>query len=467
MHIKSIPINRVIFLFAALVFVGWQFELVFRSPILSLAIFISFILYIVTLRSEFVIRYVYVFFIVCTNVIGVYVCESGSVYLDELGLYSSYVGSLSLNVLTQMVFLLTLLFLDERSVKDNDNVHINVKHTNKWADLAITGCLILSLISLALSATHPFFSAGVDRFLYRELGPAQATAVRLNTLIKNLIPVALIAYKNGYRYRAIGFGVTYCISAFLTGEKFGLFMLVLSVTMLAIIPYIKSFSKKTIRKYFVIAISVLMALVAVVLIHNHVVYSYTLDDNIMYLERRLAQQGQLWWRTYQLQGENDPHLDEFKGETEVWFNREANPYDGTYGIYKIMKMDVADPNLFIRKLDNGSSYTYSTHASIFYYFGIPGLFIFSITSATVYSFLVRLIVESIASNQILGSIVLMRFLVLAHGILTQSNFFELFDWKVIFYAVAYCFLRLLYASSAKSGKNKELLAKRLENLELV
>ena len=454
-------------MFVALAFVGWQFELVFQSAILSLIVFLLLILYAALSRPEFVIRYIYVFFIVCTNVIGVYVCESSDIYLDELGLYSSYAGSLSLNMLAQMGFLLTLLWLDEYFAKSDDSACGHVGPKNKWADLAITGCLILSLISLVLSATHPFFSAGVDRFLYRELGPAQAMAVRLNTLIKNLIPVAMIAYKNGYRYRAVGFGVTYCLSAFLTGEKFGLFMLVLSVTMLAILPYAKLLNKKIIRKYFILTASILATLVVVVLVHNHVVYSYTLNDNIVYLERRLAQQGQLWWRTYQLQGENGPHPNEFKSEMEVWFNREGNPYNGTYGIYKIMKMDVADQNLFIRKLDNGSSYTYSTHASIFYYFGIPGLLLFSTISAIAYSLLIKLVVESIAFNQILGSILLMRLLVLAHGILTQSNFYELFDWKVFFYIAAYCFLRIVYASSNKSRNNKELPARKLETTELV
>lgn len=440
MRFRSFPVSIAVFI--ALACFAFVFDDVLLSPVPSFIVFVLFFTYVVFTRPTFVLRYLYVFFIVTSNIVGVYVCETIGLPLDELGVYSSYAGSLSLLGFAQLLFLLVLLYFDLTDNKSFLDVVANVKD-GKWIDIAVNACVILAACLFALAVTHSSFSVGVDRFLYRELGPVQAMVSRLVLFAKNLIPVGVIAYASGIKKKAALFFILYGSSAFLIGEKFGLFMLMASVFFLGMITTIKLIDLRVLRRYALAALGLLVLLVGLVFVHNHFVYGYSFSDNVDYLERRLAQQGQLWWRTYQVQQDRQPHPLEFQGEIDTWFGGDADPYSGDYGVYKIMKLCVANSALFYRKLDNNSSYTYSTQASMYYYFGAGAVLLFSVASAIAYAVLVRLFAESLARHSLIESILLMRLLILAHGLLTQSNFLELFDWKIAIYVAGYLLVRMI------------------------
>lgn len=400
---------------------------------LPVVVFALFVVAVVAIRPNHVLKYSYAYFLVISNVAGVFVIEAYPLNLVELGVVSESAGSLPLITLYHVIFLSTLLLLDK-----DDDVSCIPLYSGRFKKVVaiLMYCLVAFAIVVLISAMlNPFFGTGLDRWQYRISSPLSALTFKGVTVLTYFMPIVGIAFNNGQKKEAIAFIVAFAAAGFLTGNKFGLFLLMFYVFGLALWAGLGGLQPKRARRYIIIAIVAVIALLGVVFIHNSILYNYSLENNISYFVGRLGQQGQLWWRTYSLYSMEAFHLDEFSTEIASWFNNALVPADGDYGVYKIMSLTVADQSLFIRKISANSSYSFSTPATIYYHFGVAGMIVFPIIGALAYSVLVKALVKSIRGEKLIESIILCRILATAHGIISQSAFSDLFAWNMLFYLV--------------------------------
>ena len=407
-------------------------ELHLNAPLPALLVYCAMLIALFVRYPHFLVKYWLVIFLVSSNILGVFVVETSTMSLPELGVKSSYVGSFSPLVLCHTIFLSVLFSVDGALQRDSSSGSSEEKVV-----FALKVATVFAIIPFVLAATHPFFAnQGIDRFEYKTLGLAQAIASRSIVLFIYLAPLAAMGVRHGHERLSLTFMLVCALTAFLTGNKFGFFMQVAYVLTLGLYTLVCSrFDKGQVILVLLMLLGSLMLLVGLVMVHNHIAYGTGFESNVSYLRQRMAQQGQLWWRTYKLEhavGAQD-HLPELQGEVAAWFNSEKDPASGTYGIYKIMLYDVKEPQLFYRKVADGSQYAYSTQASLYYYFGLVGVLVFSVVSAVVYCALVNTSILTFDRSRILQSVILVRLLNLSQGLLTQSVFDELFSYKVIAY----------------------------------
>lgn len=436
----------VMFALAAMLFAMFL-ETLFSAPQVTLLVYCLFVGCIAFRDSVHIMKYLIIYFDVTANILGVFVLESSQTYLWELDVYSFYAGSLPLLTLAQSTFLGVLYLLD----KGDENLVTEPPMSNRWVKIALVASVCLIAAGFACAVSNPFFSTESDRFEYRSLGTAQQVATRIVTLCTYLTPIALMGYKQGNRRLGVLFLILLLITGFCTGNKFGLFILIGNLVILGLLPRLSCIGRRRMRKTLLGAAIFLVALIGVVMVHNGFTMGYTsLQQNVDYLNMRLAQQGQLWWRTYEMTSGDAPHFEDFPSEIDAWFNNNADPATGSYGVYKIMYLTIATKSLFYTKVFSGSAYAYSTQASLYYYFGAVGLVLISLVMALLYGVLLKSVTEAINRERILESVILIRLLVLANGVVMQSAFQELFSWKVLAYLVVYFLLvairrRKLYA----------------------
>lgn len=422
-----------------------------RNPIPSLISFIAVAVYLMFRYTDHVIKYSFIYFSIVGNVLGVFICEYSNVALYELSDISYYAGSLPLIIIIHTVFLYTLFLFD------NDNIGLVSNHVNKqkikYALIVLTA---FAAIDFLLAASNPYYASDADRFEYVSMGFTQQIAAKLLNTLMYCIPIAAMGISVGYKKIAIVFIALFCSAAYMTGNKFGIYIFVLYVIMLGFYNAIKNLDKIKLLKITGVLLLVLSMLVGVVFYQNSVLYGYSFDRNMEFFEQRIAQQGQLWWKTYSLidSGVTSSSRD-IEGELESWFSDENNPAEGSYGIYKIMKMDTADQNLFYKKIQANSSYAYSTQASIYYYSGIAGSLLFAAISALIYMLIIKRLIKVIQEGRLLESIILTRFLVLIHGVLRQSEFYSLFSWRTFVYILIYV-LVVYFTSDRRSYRASSL-----------
>ncbi|WP_206214624.1 DUF6418 domain-containing protein [Adlercreutzia sp. ZJ242] len=346
-----------------------------------------------------------------TNITGVASCEFSDIYLSELVIQSGFVGSLPLIIFSRWVFLVLLIWLDSRYGRDVDGNRANLieLRVSKW--LAIGTAITLFVFFLAfidVARYTPAFASGVNRFNW---GLSHSDRLVPRQLLDNMIyllifPAMSIRY-GGKRLGAITIGVYLAYSLWI-GIKFGGHFQALCIFIWVYYDrIIRIDSKKLQKAAFGILLSVLILVLGAVQLHS---YSASSEFSApKYLLSRTAQQGQLWWRTYDLS--KTANIDQFDNEISVILHgdptEEYNHVGSSQGLYMIMYL-TAPQGVVNTKLATSSSYTEGGYAAAYYYFGSIGPVLFSILIALLITFFLNSCLRALAKSRLIDAVVYLR-----------------------------------------------------------
>ena len=405
------------------------------SSLISLACILFYYLMLFKIRPAVYFRYLHFFFGSAIGIAGCTATEFFEIELKELSDFSAFHGSLPLLIFSWWMFLATIVTNDERLneklcqagnqriVDIKDNFESVTKNKNITLVIAAVAGFVLIAFTYFMVFKNPSFKLGMDRFKYAkefDYGFLYSQARRFIRYL--IIPCIVVAI---YKKNKIGWIALalYCLHALWIGEKFGaLFSL---LCMLAMIYSQKIYNEtRKARKLLVVIVIAIIALVGVAVF----AVSFTRDEGTAnYLLPRAAQQGQLWWKTYE--SSNTYHIDEFKdelasierGSTDIKEN-----VGSQYGIYKIMYY-TAPKTQIDAKLDSGSRYTEAGFPAAYYYFGIPGCIAFAVIGGILTSVFVNYFLYYLRYNQFVRAFIHLRLYTNMTVFMSMFIFFPFFN----------------------------------------
>ena len=396
-------------------------------------------------NPNFFIRYIMLFFMALGNLIGVFICEHSKIWLTELNIQSGWSGSFPLLLLGWSIFILIVWNLDKkyllkRQEKMENFVKFKIGHWNSSLQkIIICFLFIVSLILFLQVMLHPAFLEHMDRFRYRSIYIYGASE-RLSGWLSMGIPILLLGSVNrkynSVRACSIITLLTYSGYLLFTGEKFGGFFLIIVDYCIIYSIYGQNVDVMKLRAKFFKICCACLVLMLVLVSHMVIVYD-TNGGNIIlnYLPQRIAQQGQLWWRTYQLDKNNGMRINELHDETETFFQlSDQSEKKYNHAIYKIMRFTT--PNEIVKKkINGGSRYSTSTYASMYYYFKNVGVIAYSIIGGVLFWFLMHRFMIALNRMQIPEIFIFTKFLGIAYGVMAMSEFNLLFQFKIVMYII--------------------------------
>lgn len=348
-------------------------------------------------RPVLYLKYLHYFFGSVAGILGCAVIEYSRISLVELNDESHFCGSLPLLVFAWWTFIFTLSIcdsrisdkLEKRSMEIGSSLSDSFRLDNRTINyvllvLGIIGCFLTAAV-FAIVSKNPSFMIGIDRFDYSlmfDYGALYGYALRLINYL--IIPCIVIALINNSKigWIAIGF---YCLHSLWIGNKFGSFFSLLCTITMIYSCKLEAYIWKAKRLVGLLMVLVLF-LVGVAVVGASFTKEYGLTD---YFSPRLAQQGQLWWKTYDLS--NSAHIGEIKDEVQSI--RKGHPeigenVDSRYGVYKIMYYTTPKTKVDT-KLQAGSRYTEAGFAAAYYYLGPLGCVLFAILGGVLASVFVN------------------------------------------------------------------------------
>lgn len=413
-------------LFCILLFCALLSEFLFTS-VLSVVIFIAWLLLLTYRYPSFILKYLYVFFSVVAAVSGCCYIEFFSpLWLPELQMHTTFAGSLPLLIFGNWALVAALFWMDmiwgcenDSSTASHNPNRENVVNAFAWIALIIT---ILAFVNVMYD---PSFARGVDRFAYDALHSENLIVTLSSKLLPYLILASILAVRMGKRTLGLVSVFFYCLFLFWTGEKFGGYFLLACEFALVFYDRIYAFAKESARKLMAVIACVIVLLVGLACF----AYSFTSSDSVDdFLEYRIAAQGQLWWATYEkLDGSSHPE--------EMWDEVIALRKDGNdipanvgsnNGIYKMMYF-TAPQSVVDSKLARGSRYSGGGFATAYYYGGVLGVMLFSCVSAFLISLITNALIRAFRDKRIIDAFLLLRLFLLSQvtlGMFLFSVFFE-------------------------------------------
>ena len=381
-------------------------------------------------RPDIIINYFPFWFAFYANIAGCAVAEFTQMYLSELQVDAAYVGSLPLLVFSRWLFLAGIIFLDSRIQIDSFDERQAPPKEGKassidWVGVATWGVLVVCVFAvIRVMDTTPASVLGIDRFEYAETYGEVVPGFIANALPYLMIsPLFSIKRGAGRAAGILSIGL-YLVFLVWIGVKFGTLFTLFCFALLVFSKEIAALGKKVLRKVLIFAIAIMLALVGFAAYSQSSISSKGSTD---YLFSRMAQQGQLWWKTYaNTSGVN--HSDEFGSELEAFFgmNEDIPTVKRDTGIYKIMYF-TAPHDVVERKLMAGSEYTEAAYAASYYYFGCLGPVAFSIGMALLAVFSVRGLINSLVRKDVVGMLIFGRFILLTRTALSTFAFSNFLD----------------------------------------
>lgn len=416
--------NRIKIIFHLLVFI--LLVLLVKISYLAITSYLSclvFCLYICVILYEkpmLGIKFFSIIFSIFLTILGLAMIELGkSTYLPELDCLSFYAGSIPLYILAWWLFV-ACLYLFEIFYKYKSNEY------NKNIDIIILFTVITTIIYFGLFyqvIDKPAFLLGVDRFAYNRLNPLSNFWEKLDHIAWMLVifQITLIVHK---KY-ILGF-ISICLYILYylwNGNKFGPFFNIIVVFCLV---FASAYMLKDIKKLRKMLMNLFILSVCIVFFTFGIVASSGVDlEN--YIWERTSQQGQLWWKTYEIT-DGVVHADEFDKEIKVMFDKPIigeGMLGADTGIYKIMYL-CAPKSIIDAKLETGSRYTEAGMAAAYYYFGMYGVLIFAILMGIMFSITVNAIIRSIYVGNIIVAFLLLRLMNIELTSISMFTFVDLF-----------------------------------------
>lgn len=360
-----------------LVILGKIFENMFFTHLAVLNL-IFFLIYNYIYNMRNVIIFWNFIFVVLLNIIGVYIIETQNIYLYEIDKSSYFKNSLIELILIQMIFLYVLLKKEKKFFVKKININRKIKFFNKLLVILI---FIYVFYFFIIGVKDPYFTLNMDRFLYKNLrfSLIERKLFDYNICIFYLQIFLLYVFKNEKIYRILlkVSIILMIITGILVGNKFGEFIAYLNAFTLVNLRY-NRFKIEKIKKIISIIWKYVVLIIVILFIHKSLLYTdYDFKDFRVYFYNRGAQQGQLWWGTYDKK--NKGTLSEVGREllSDEQKYRKTGDFKTENGIWKIMLLNTPK-NIIENRAKSFSSYTMSSNASINYYFGLIGNILFSI-----------------------------------------------------------------------------------------
>lgn len=405
---------------------------------ISLAAFLSWIIYIIIKRPPFLLKYLYVFFTAGSTIVGCFYIETTpGVWLIELQRTTSFAGSLPLLIFSNWLLIAGLLWFDSKWGCELDarlTMNGSRSHRINFALAWIT--FITVLIAFANVIFQPSFASGVDRFAFDNLHSNNLVLAISSKILPYLMISSALVVRDGKKWLGLSTVFLYCLFLFWTGEKFGGFFSLTCIFIFVFYDRLIEFAKRTTWKAIIAMVCGAMALVGIACFAYSLINTDSIED---FLEYRIAAQGQLWWSTYEdLDGAS--HFDELEDEF-LALSKDGNDIaanvGSNYGIYKIMYY-VAPQSLVDAKLARGSRYTSAGFAAAYYYGGFFGTIAFSIVLVFLIALITNGIIRALRSDKLITSILLFRLFTLS------QIFFSMFLPSVLLEPVSLCILIWLY-----------------------
>lgn len=428
---KKIKIIDLILIFLTVImfsYISLKTDYFFHT--LTLFVYAFYLLWLYISHKKFFLIFIFMILYMTSNILGVYIIEvTPNMYLNELLKFSSNNNSFYLILIYHVLFIEVLRYLYKK-FRFSD-VQSNI---NNFGFVRILGGAILLIVAILFVNVikNPYFLSGIDRFFYEEYY-LNSFIIKVNNFVFYLLPITtcLILYGKKKVDHFIGYTTITIFSLYLVwiGHKFSMLLIVGYFVLLGLNFLI---SDKLINRYLGRFFLIIIALLVLVIVQSSVVYDRDKTENLSYLNARLAQQGQLWWAIYGNENKQrtiDKNLnDEIKTFYTIQDN-ESNKLNS--GMYKVMR-EVIPENVFVQKVySKKSRYAYSTPASIYFYFGLTGMLLFSVISAIAYFLIVKTLLSAVVNRQIITMIISGRLLFLSHFVLMQSDFDKVFSLEIL------------------------------------
>ncbi|MBR2706492.1 MAG: hypothetical protein IKE74_04540 [Mogibacterium sp.] len=427
--------------------------------IVSLICMVVFYSLIFFYRPIIYFKYFHFIFGSSIAIAGCAVIELLKVDLWEISDYSAFNGALPLLTFSWWAFLSTVMlhdaWLSEKLSYRRDKLSLAFRDTfssnseNKGYFITIatcTGCILI-VYTFAVVFRNPSFIIGVDRFKYSLMFDYGLLYEQANRFIRYLLIICIVASiytKNRIGWLAL---IVYCMHSFWTGNKFGSFFSLLCTFLMIYSTRIEPVIMK--KKRVIISVGLLTCILIGFAVFG---VSFTRDEGTSgYLVSRLAQQGQLWWKTY---GTTDTiHINEFgdevasikKGTTDIKENVGAR-----YGIYKIMYYTTPKSQVDA-KLKSGSRYTAAGFAAAYYYLGMPGCILFAVIGGILTSVFVNYFLFFLRYNQFIRAFIHLRLYTNMTVFMGMFLFFPFFNKTSV---LSYVILLLGHNKIFKYGKEQ-------------
>lgn len=396
--------------------------------------------------------------------VGVFLCDNTNLYLYEIEKISHYNGSFSLVILYFIIFFLSIMMFEKKITK-NIKYYLSeekVKKNKNNSKFIYYIFFIVGLIMFLFVAKNPSFASHFDRFNYKSYYlPKWVSSLQSN--MTYCIPLLLLPAI--YNNKKINFKlickILFILSPFIlygiwTGNKFGLFLKIFIALASPAIVYIgkknlkhsKMESLNVEEKFlkesnFKIKKTLLLTLAIFIIL----LLPYYLLRNLNFSEsmiNRAAQQGQLWWATFEIEQNNTMHINELNDEIKpILESFNGDTISDSYGIYKIMKL-TTPYKTYLNKLANGSRYSAQGIDIAFYYFKYVGIIMHAILRAFVEVALVNLLIKFVFSCRVIETYIISKLIIIEHFIFTQGDLYMLFSKVNIFLILVLIFLELLY-----------------------
>lgn len=431
--VKIIDLVLIFFTIVMFAYVTLKTSYLFHT--LFLFVYVFYLLWLFSNYKKFFLIFIFMILYMTSNIFGVYVIEiNKNMYLSELAKFSSNNNSIFLLIIYHVIFSEVLRFLYLKYEFKYTKIDLKNKiNSMKLIRIVSIFVFIVVMILYINVVQRPYFLLGLDRFFYEEYY-LNSYIVKINNLIFYFLPVitCLILYKRNKYDLWIGYSTIGIFSLYLIwiGHKFSMLLIIGYFVLLGLNFLIND---KAINKYLGRFFLVITSLLILVMVQSNVVYDRNKEENLDYLNARLAQQGQLWWALYGKENQQKTLTKDLSDETRTFYRIEDNENDLiNSGMYKIMR-EVTPENIFLQKVFiKKSRYAYSTPASLYFYFGAIGALIFSALSALVYFVIVKTLMNAVLNRQLFTMIVSGRMLFISHFVLMQSDFNKLFSIEVLF-----------------------------------
>lgn len=393
---------------------------------ISFIAFIIYMIYIAFKYQEFVIKYLAFLFIAGMAIIGTTIIELGkSFYLKELQCFSAYTGSLPLLILVYWLFIFTLYIVDYKCNFNIKKINFNnSKQFRKFINLISLVVFVLFALLFSNVVSHSALFLGMDRFIYASKYGVNGIWRIITNEAPLLIIFPILSVIYGSKLIGISTILLYILYFLWTGNKFGPFFTLLCIFLLVYYKDILKKGKKYIKKIILISgIGFCFLLIYTVFF----AVSTSPYESVSYIMQRAAQQGQLWWKTYEQC--DSVHTGDFLDEIKSIGNGKEAISDNigsSNGIYKIMYY-CAPKSLVDYKLSTGSLYTEAGFALMYYYFGILGVIFFAVFCGIIFSLTINAFIKALNKKDYIKALILIRFFILERTFISMMIYNDFYD----------------------------------------
>lgn len=382
------------------------------ASIVSLVAFGIFLIAVMRLYISFYIKYFYITFMVMATVFACGFIEFGDFFLLEVREFSKYTGAIPLLVLSYVILITTVIYFDKKYENKIKLTKFRIGETSELFAYKYISIFTLMIIIICFVKVlpHPSFLVHLERADYAIQYGLTGFLGKIAQDIPRLIifPFILaVSCKGTNKYIGLSCLVLAVLYFLWIGNKFGAFFEMMCIFLLVLSDYIVGkFSNTkifTLIKRIAIVFIVLICLTLFVqsITYNGIMYTY--------FTSRIAAEGQIWWRVFDLSAGNF-HIEELFDELQVF---ELGTLDvresinSHYGIYKMMYF-IAPESYVTSLLAAGYRYTEAGFAVMFYYFSYVGPVIYAFLMGGYFSLITNKLTLAINKRQFLRVYLYMR-----------------------------------------------------------